>query len=188
LSENTRRYLAAVCGLDHVIRSVPADKWGNPSPCEGWTARDVAGHAMSVVNNVASGGGVGTRVDPFTNPGDFAGDDPAVTWRGVRARLFEALDTPGFTENRIAGAAGEMSLDAYVAMVMGDALIHSWDVARATGGDEVLDPELVPIALASLQARDVSILRAPLRYADEVVTPSDADLQTQLLAFAGRQL
>jgi uncharacterized protein (TIGR03086 family) len=187
MSENTRRYLAAICGLDHVIRLAPADAWGNPSPCEGWTARDVAGHAMSVVNNVAHGGGVGTRVDPFTNPGEFAGDDPAVTWRGVRARLFEALDTPGVLDNRIVGGAGEMSLDAYIAMVTGDALIHSWDIARATGGDEVLDPELVPIALASLQARDVSMLRAPARYSDEVVTDSDADMQTKLLGFAGRK-
>ena len=70
MSENLRHYTTIVFGFEHVLRLVPESAWANPSPCEGWNARQVAGHAMAVVNNVAARGGVGTVVDPFADLDD----------------------------------------------------------------------------------------------------------------------
>ena len=65
MSENLRRYTTIMFGFEHVLRLVPDSAWSNRSPCEEWNARQVAGHAMSVVNNIAARGGVGTVVDAF---------------------------------------------------------------------------------------------------------------------------
>ena len=58
MSANLRRYTTILFGFEHVLRMAPEEAWSNPSPCEGWTARDVAGHAMAVTNNIAGRAGV----------------------------------------------------------------------------------------------------------------------------------
>ena len=186
MSENLRNYLVAVFGFEHTLRSVPADAWDNPSPCEGWSARDVAGHTMAVINNVAARAGVGEEMAPFgDSPGTVAGDDPVATWYGIRGRLLAALDRQGALQTEIKSSAGAMTLDDFVAMMVGDAYIHTWDLARAAGIEERLDPTLIPVVLASLEARGES-LRTPGRYAPASSTTEVADAQTRLLAFAGR--
>src|SRR5688500_20344939 len=100
MSENLRRYTTIMFGFEHVLRLVPASAWSNASPCDEWTARQVAGHAMSVVNNIAARGGVGTAVDAFGDLDAIAGDDPLGTFRAIRDRYLEATDRPGALQTR----------------------------------------------------------------------------------------
>ena len=81
---------------------------------------------------------------------------------------------------------GNVVLDDYILQMTLDIVVHSWDVARATGGDERLDPELVAVSYARLQKLDPSIARAPGRYAKVVSLDGAVDPQTELLRFAGR--
>ena len=188
MSENLRNYVTAVHALEHAIRAVPAGAWTEPSPCEGWTARDVAGHALGVIANVAARAGVGELCDPFANPGALAGDDPYETARSIRHTLLEALDQPGALQLTVEHRIGTMSLDRFVGMMLGDCVIHTWDITRATGGDERLDPALVPVVHAALQAQGETLLRSPGRFAPATAAAeSTADEQSQLLAFAGRR-
>ena len=143
MSENLRRYTTIMFGFEHVLRLVPDSAWSNPSPCEEWNARQVAGHAMSVVNNIAARGGVGTVVDAFGDVAAFAGDDPLATFRGIRDRYLEATDRHGALQTRITSSLGEMTLDEYLGRMCADTLIHTWDVARAARVDDTLDPGAV---------------------------------------------
>lgn len=186
MSINSRNYVTAMFGFDHIMRSVPAGAWDNPSPCSEWTARDVAGHAMAVVANVGARAGVGELLDVFKDVGAIAGADPYATWYDIRSRTLEALDRPGALQTTFSSTMlGEMVIDSYIVQMTVDIVIHGWDIARATGGDERLDPQLVSVAYARLQKLDAKVARAPGRYAD-VVAVDAADAQTQLLAFAGR--
>ncbi len=186
MSVNLRNYTVAVFGLDHVLRSVASHAWDNASPCEGWTARNVAGHAIGVVNNVAARAGLGQLCDPFGDTAAIAGDDVYATWLEIRSRLFEALDRPGALQIAFASSVGAMTLDGYIGMLTADALIHSWDIARAAGVDERLDPALVAIVHRDLHKRDAAVMRAPGRYTEAIPADAEADLQTQMLSFAGR--
>jgi uncharacterized protein (TIGR03086 family) len=186
MSQNLRSYLVAVFGMEAVIAAAPPESWDNPSPCEGWTARDVAGHAMGVIHNVAARAGVGDVIDPFATPGAIAGADVLASWRGVRNRLLEAVDRPGALQQEITSSFGTMNVDGFLAVMTGDAVIHTWDIARATGGNERLDPDLVIEVRKGLAARDEKLLRAPGRYAAPL-TADASDAQTELLAFAGRR-
>jgi uncharacterized protein (TIGR03086 family) len=189
MSQNLRNYLVAVFGLEAAIKAAPTDSWSNQSPCEEWTARDVAGHAMGVVNNVAARLGHGETVDPFVEPGKIAGDDVVASWTKIRTNLMEALDKPGALDHPVEHPQlGSTNIDAFIAMMTGDALIHTWDIARATGGNERLDAGLIPVVQAGLEARDPKVMRAPGRYLAPTEVASTVDPQTRLLAFVGRKI
>ncbi len=184
MSDNLRRYIVAMFELDHVIRSVPADEWDRPSPCAGWTAREVAGHAMAVVANVGAKLGVREPLHAFGDVGAIAGDDPAATYRSIRDDVLESLDHDGALATAVQSALGVMSMDEYLDALVGDAIIHAWDIARATGVDEHRDPALVEHVLARMTATGVA--RGPDRYGDEIIVADDASPQDQLLALSGR--
>jgi uncharacterized protein (TIGR03086 family) len=186
MSINSRNYITALFGFDHIMRGVPSAAWDNPSPCSEWSARDVAGHAMGVVSNVAARAGVGTALDVFKDVGAIAGPDPYATWHVIRNCTLDALDRPGALQTTFRSSLGEVVLDDYILQMTVDLVVHSWDVARATGGDERLDPQLVAISYARLQKMDPNMARAPGRYGDIVAASGEVDLQTELLTFAGR--
>ena len=64
--------------------------------------------------------------------------------------------------------------------------IHTWDLARATGGDETLGPDEFHRMLVGLKPLD-EILRGSGQYGARVAVRDDADEQTRLIAFVGRQ-
>ena len=63
-----------------------------------------------------------------------------------------------------------------------DVFMHTWDLARATGQDETLDPETCAAMLAGMEPMD-EMLRASGQYGPRV---DDADPQTRLIGFIGR--
>ena len=66
-----------------------------------------------------------------------------------------------------------------------DILIHTWDLARATGQDETLDPTEVRDLFAGMEPMD-EFLRQSGHYGPRVDVPPEADDQTKLIAFTGR--
>ena len=142
-----------------------AADWDAPAPVEGWVARDVVRHLVEWMPSLFYGpwgldGGDAPSVD----------EDPAAAWAAVR-------DLP----------PGSMSFAAGVDMLATtDVFLHTWDLARATGQDERLDPEEVHDLLIGMEPMD-EILRQSGHYGPRVPVPDDADEQTKLIAFIGRQ-
>lgn len=151
--------------------------WEAPAPCKGWVARDVVAHLTSWV------------------PGFFDGvlDLPAATgqpvadWAALRDALQTALDDPEVGSREVTSRAGTHPVERAVDMfVTGDLLVHTWDLARATGQDERLDPTEVHRMLEGLLPMD-EVLRSSGEFGPRVEVPADADEQTRLIAFTGRQ-
>ena len=63
--------------------------------------------------------------------------------------------------------------------------MHTWDLARATGQDERLDPETCAQLLAGMEPIE-ELLRSSGQYGPRVRVPADADVQTRMLGFIGR--
>ena len=82
---------------------------------------------------------------------------------------------------------GRQRLDeAVMGFVLPDVLVHTWDLARATGLDEVLDQGEVVRLFVRVQEYDEAI-RQSGQYGPRVDVATGADPQTRLLAFLGRQ-
>jgi uncharacterized protein (TIGR03086 family) len=76
--------------------------------------------------------------------------------------------------------------DAFDTIATTDVFLHTWDLARATGLDERLDPDEVRALLAGMEPMD-AVLRRSGHYGPRVAVPDDADDQTRLIAFIGRR-
>jgi len=70
-------------------------------------------------------------------------------------------------------------------MISTDVLVHTWDLARALGGDEHLDQDAVGHAYEGLKPMD-AMIRMPGVFDAKIAAPADADIQTQFLNFLGR--
>ncbi len=83
--------------------------------------------------------------------------------------------------------AGTHPLDEAIAMfVMGDVLMHTWDLARAAGLDDTLDADEVAGMYEGMLPLD-DMLRQSGQYGPRVDVPDDAPVQDKLMAFVGRQ-
>jgi uncharacterized protein (TIGR03086 family) len=81
---------------------------------------------------------------------------------------------------------GEMPLpEAVDRFYTTDVFLHTWDLARATRQDERLDPQHCAELLAGMAPIE-ELLRSSGQYGPRVPVPADADAQTQLMGFIGR--
>ena len=183
MSENLRRYTRALYTLDAVARRVPDDAWDEPSCCEGWTAREVAGHATWVIRNVGALTGANPAPEPMAESA-VAGDDPAGTIAEAVQATLAGLDQQGILQRVEATPFGEMAVDDFIGVLWVDPLTHAWDLADAVGIDHGIDAATARAAHASLQAIDAAI-RGRGRFADAIEIDTD-DPVAQFVAFAGR--
>jgi uncharacterized protein (TIGR03086 family) len=65
--------------------------------------------------------------------------------------------------------------------------VHSWDLARATGGDESMDPAQAEAMLEALKPMDDK-MRAPGAFGPKIDPPQADDPKTRLLNFLGRRV
>lgn len=177
------RWRVAAGGFTRRARAVPAARWDSPSPCEGWVARDIVVHLVEWVPPfVAAGAGIEIA------PGPDGHADPVRAWTHLDDAIRRILEDPEVSTRRFNHErAGRHDLDAAIDMfVVGDVLIHTWDVARATGLDEALDAGLVADMLAGIEPLGDTLAESG-QYGPRVQVPDDADPQTKLLALTGRK-
>ena len=117
--------------------------------------------------------------------GDLVGDDPQAVWKEASAAALAAVASPGITEATVSLLRGPTPAAQYLRELWADHLIHAWDLARATGQDERLPPDLVEVGYAQWKPLE-RLLNASGLFGSHVEPPPDADLQTKLLAVTGR--
>jgi len=176
------RFRAMSARFAEVVDGVPPGAWSNPAPCEGWVARDIVAHMVGWMPGLLQAG-AGVDLPPMPS----VADDPAAAWAALTNGIQALLDDPASAAREFHHPqAGDHSLEAAISMfIIGDLFIHIWDLARATGQDETLDP--VEVHHMRLGMEPIAEhLAASGHYAPVVVVPDDADEQTRLLALVGR--
>lgn len=163
------------------VDAVPPEAWDNPAPCEGWVARDVVRHLVEWVPSFfVNFAGLNFEDGPSVE------DDAAGAWAALRRSLDGVLSDTTVAQREIDAPMGRMTIEQAIDMIVtGDVFLHTWDLARATGLDETLDADEVARALAAMEPMD-DMLRSSGHYGPKVELPADADLQSKLIAFTGR--
>jgi uncharacterized protein (TIGR03086 family) len=108
-----------------------------------------------------------------------------VAWDESSAEAVAAVQADGALDRTVDLSSGPTPAREYVSQLYADHLIHAWDLARAIGADERLDPELVD-ACAAWFASMEDTYRAIGAIAERPEVPPGADAQTTLLAAFGR--
>lgn len=187
--ESAARFRRVAEGLTRVIAAVPDDGWERPSPCAGWTGRDVVRHLVEWIP------GPGFLLGAFgiaTGPIPSVDTDPAGAWAVVRDAVQGALDDPAVAEwVEDCGPPGQLSFAAAVDMTCTpDVLVHTWDLAQAAGVSAELDPAEVARQVAGIDAMPPGVdeaMRSSGHFGPRVDVPADADAAARLLAFYGRR-
>jgi len=178
-NEIVDRFTSLADQFDARVEAVPDDAWSNPAPCEGWTAADVVAHLVGGQENVV-------RAITGEGPTIPEGTGPKESWRAAYAATKAALAQPGALDKVVPGPQGDMDMATLVGRFLSnDVLVHTWDLARATGGDERIDATAVTQAYSGLKPLD-EVLRRPGVFGPKVEPAADADEQEQFLNFLGR--
>ena len=155
--------------------------WDVPTPVPEWTARDVVGHLTEWLPGLLDAIGV------HLEPGPPASADPVGAWRAQTDAVQALLDDPA-SAGRVVDAPhmGTMALGALLDRIYTtDVFMHTWDLARATGQDDRLDAAACEELVTGMAAM-ADVIRASGQFGTAVAVPADADPQTRMLGFIGR--
>jgi uncharacterized protein (TIGR03086 family) len=185
------RYRAHADAFERKVAAVRPDQWSNQSPCEAWKARDVVRHIVDMH---------GVMLRPLgrqLSPAPSVEDDPLGAFKAARADVEAVLDDPDLAGIECDTANGRMTVEQQIDQVVSDDLVlHGWDLARATGQDDTMDPEDVERLWSMTRAIPAELMekyRTPGAFGPsvevfgpEVKVPEDAPLQDRLLGLIGR--
>ena len=181
MTEVEERYTRLAEGFTRRVEGVLPGAWTNPSPCPDWTAHDVAKHVVDTTRRVLTQLTGGDPSPPDSN------DDLAAAWQVESDAVRAALADPERAQTVVQAMGGSQPFEQLVGTLgCADLLIHTWDLARATGQDDRLDPTGIAAALDFLEPID-DMLRVPGGFGPKLDPPAGADEQTRFLAFCGRQ-
>jgi uncharacterized protein (TIGR03086 family) len=179
-AEPARRHSLIADGFAERVHG--ARDWSAPAPVPGWTARDVVAHLVEWLRDfVASGSDV--RLPDVPSPAD----DPVASWDAHQRAIQDLLDDSAAAGAEFANPhTGSMPLaQAIDRFYTSDVFMHTWDLARATSQDDTLDPELCAVLLSGMEPIE-ELIRGSGQYGPRVPVPQDADPQTRLIGFIGR--
>lgn len=180
-------FTCALDDFDQRVAAVSDGQWGAPTPCTDWDVRALVGHVTGEqlwAPEMLAGRTMANVGDRFE--GDVLGDDPRRAWRRAAAASRAAAEAPGALEGTVHASYGDVAAQRYLTEMTLDATVHAWDLARAIGADERIDPELVELAL-SLVEPNRELLAASGLFGTPLEVPADTDPQTRLLAMLGRR-
>jgi uncharacterized protein (TIGR03086 family) len=160
-------HLAVCRRFGGAVRSADG-KWDRRSPCDAWDARGVLEHVIGFHDVLL--------LRPLGLKPNRPREDPQLRWQLTYDSLTEVFETGRATR-----------LDAYklVPNLTRDVLVHTWDLARAVGAHDRLDPQWCELFYAGLPA-DPQELSASGMFNAPVAVRSDSDVQAKLLARLGR--
>ncbi|MEM7340623.1 MAG: TIGR03086 family metal-binding protein [Actinomycetota bacterium] len=154
--------------------AITDDQWSVATPCAGWNVKELVDHAVGVQAQYC-GGLLGAEIPE--------GADWPTARDAIRAALANEAALEGTAEM---GPMGTVPKTVPFGVAASDLLIHTWDVARAIGADETLPEGPVAATHAGLQRFPEAAMRSEGMFGAAVEAVDGADMQTQMLNFAGR--
>ncbi len=173
-------------GFGDRLDGVDDHGWTAATPCTDWDVRALVNHVVGEllwIPPLLAGKTIADVGDQFD--GDVLGDDPKAAFRNAVSDATAAAARPGAQDETVHLSFGDFSGADYLGQVTSDVVIHTWDLARGSGGNDGLDAGLVEDVYAFL-APQAEAWRSAGAFGPAVDVPADADTQTRLLAMAGR--
>ncbi|WP_433324256.1 TIGR03086 family metal-binding protein [Spirillospora sp. CA-294931] len=171
-----------------IVRDVPTDRLDAPTPCPDWSVRDVVNH---LIYWSARGATAAHKQQPPPGPGedhDFTAEGDWAELYAVQVRKSaeawsEAAAWEGQTS--LSGAQPGMPAPMIGGMLLGECVLHGWDLAVATGQPAAFPGEIVQAAYDQL-VPTAEMGRQYDAFGPEVPVPDTAPLLDRLLGLSGR--
>jgi uncharacterized protein (TIGR03086 family) len=172
----------ALAATGRIVAGIKPAQLDGATPCEDYDVHGLLNHLISGnfwVAPLVEGKTIAEVGDALDR--DFSLEDYDPSAEEANA----AFSSPGAMEKPVAVSYGPVPAEVYAGHRLIDVLIHGWDLAKATGQDTTLDPELVNACFEVIKPQ-LDLLKASGMFGTEVKVADDADHQTKLLALLGR--
>ena len=182
MSETADRFRRLAAHCTATVLAVPHERWDDPPPCEGWSARDVVRHVATTEWDFL------TRLE-LAPAGVIPDPEPLAAWPTARDTVQAVLDDPARADTPYESSVGPTTFSSVVDRFYAfDLIVHAWDIARGVGLSELETLPVDEIARVTADAEALGeALRSPGVCGPPVPVPDDADAQSRLLGFLGRQ-
>lgn len=183
LAEIHRRATEA---LTAKVERIGRDQWDHPTPCIEWSVRDLVKHltyGFSWVAPLLHGETLAEVGDRYE--GDLLGDDPKLAFRLAAYDAASACFETGAMQRTVDLSSGPTPATDYIVERIADIAMHTWDLSRAIGANDLLNPQVVAIGQKLLDDKGDQ-WRKGGALGPAVPTEPDADDQTKFIAQSGR--
>ena len=171
--------------VSEVAGSVRPDQFDNPTPCTSFVVRDLFDHMIGGASQFAPQ----LRGEDAAAPGEMADLDDADRHAALRAALVDLLDaakSPGALGRTVQLPFGAVAGEVLARFLTVDGMVHTWDIATATGQQYTPDERLVSAVLATAHDLIAPAMRDGETFAAETSVPEAAPAIARLAAFTGR--
>ena len=146
-----------------------------PTPCDEWDVRTLMNHMLDTQRYFV-GSARGEDVSPPSpNPPQLLGDDPVTDFEAARDNTLTTFGQDGVIDKT----------GPSLGIAFSDLLLHSWDLAKATGEDSTMPEGLADASYGMIHGRLTDEQRKGV-FKPELAVPPDASMQAKLLAYTGR--
>lgn len=178
----------AAAPLMETVRNIKPDQLGAPTPCAEYDVRKLVNHLLFWGPSLEGAARKETVLPPAesdTNVNLTDGDWNAALETQVE-RTVAAWSVPGAWEGST-HMGGPMELPAALigGMVMGELVVHGWDLARATGQHPTLDDDILQY-LYDETAKSAAQGRAMGIYGPEVAVAASSSTLDRIVGVTGR--
>ena len=176
---------AAADRFGALVHAVPAAGWDRPTPCSGWSVRDLVNHLVAAhlgappLLTGSTLADVGDRYD-----GDVLGDRPAAAWDAAITASMRSWAMAREDQEVALSPGGPTPAGEYAELLLADLVVHGWDLGRGIGTEPDLGDEHAAHVLAYLEPRVAGWTSARV-FAPSVPT-SRTDVVSRLVALTGR--
>lgn len=175
--------------LDLLIKAVeetPPENWDRPSNLEGWSVRELVGHATGSAAKIVTlleNGQLWGR----SEPADWMSEAPVAKLRELAARLRDALSGADLDAPRTS-PQGEVPLHRALNYPVSDLALHSWDIHRSQGRLVELPEDLLAFCSGLVESLPEEMLRRPGGFGPAVPVPENSTPTARLMAHLGRSV
>jgi uncharacterized protein (TIGR03086 family) len=187
---NAQFIVRAADVLREIVGQVKPDQLDAPTPCTEFDVRKLVNHLLFWGPSLVGAAGKETVPPPAESEADVDLTARAGDWRAALLahveNVIDAWSRPEAWEG-VAHIGGPMELPAELigGMVVGELVVHGWDLARATGQQPVWAADLLEYVHGEV-AKSADVGRQMGVYAEEVAVPETASPLDRTLALSGR--
>jgi len=178
----------AAAPLVEIIRNINPDQLSSPTPCAEYDVGKLVNHLLfwgpsleGAARKESVPPPAGAEADVDMTKGDWGAALEAQINRTVAA-----WSEPGAWEGTTyMGGPTELQASLVGGMVVGELVVHGWDLAQATGQHPALDDDLLvylhdEVAKSAEQGREMGV------YGPEVTVPASSSTLDRVLGLTGR--
>ncbi len=177
----------AIASTRAVFVNVSADQLDASTPCAEWKVSDLINHIVGAqlffTSNITGSTSQSGEVD-------FSAGDYVASYDDASRACVDAFSAEGIMDTVLSLPFGEMPGRAFVGIAATDTFTHGWDLAKATGQDTNLAPQLAEAILAQSRQFIQPSFRSEQGnpFGPEQSAPAGASVADQLAAFLGRKV